>query len=185
MQKLPPMTNHLLAALPEPEWRRWLPQLEWVSLPLGHVLYESGITFEHVYFPADILGGVRAAQDAPESVVGRGLQRRSIPGRGGRVLSAHDQPGGQGNCNVRQLAAGGGKCTTAQAGADRRAALKSKSCSVKYRSLTALAEHAAACERRRGRPFTVRCAVDGVVVARCWTTTLAVALLIGIMAYFA
>lgn len=49
--RLPPKTNQLLAALPEPEWQRWLPQLEWVSLPLGHVLYESGITLEHVYFP--------------------------------------------------------------------------------------------------------------------------------------
>ncbi len=37
--------------LPQPEWRRWLPQLEWVNLPLGHVLYESGNTLEHVYFP--------------------------------------------------------------------------------------------------------------------------------------
>lgn len=47
----PPKTNRLLAALPEPEWQRWLLQLEWVSLPLGHVLCESGITLKHVYFP--------------------------------------------------------------------------------------------------------------------------------------
>ncbi|WP_313919612.1 Crp/Fnr family transcriptional regulator [Tahibacter sp.] len=47
----PPKTNRLLAALPEPDWQRWLLQLEWVSLPLGHVLCESGITLKHVYFP--------------------------------------------------------------------------------------------------------------------------------------
>ncbi|QDQ27934.1 Crp/Fnr family transcriptional regulator [Chitinimonas arctica] len=46
-----PRDNHLLAALPEAEWLRWLPQLEAVELPLGHVLYESGSKMSHVYFP--------------------------------------------------------------------------------------------------------------------------------------
>ena len=44
--------NRLLAALPDAEWQRWRPQLEAVDLPLGHVLYESGRTLSHVYFPA-------------------------------------------------------------------------------------------------------------------------------------
>jgi CRP-like cAMP-binding protein len=43
--------NQLLAALPDAEWQRWLPQLEAVELPLGQVLYESGSTLSHVYFP--------------------------------------------------------------------------------------------------------------------------------------
>jgi CRP-like cAMP-binding protein len=43
--------NHLLAALPDEEWRRWLPQLERVDMPLSQVLYESGVTQQHVYFP--------------------------------------------------------------------------------------------------------------------------------------
>ena len=43
--------NALLAALPDAEWQRWLPELEYVQLPLGHVLYESGRTMSHVYFP--------------------------------------------------------------------------------------------------------------------------------------
>ena len=46
-----PKTNHLLAALPDAEWKRWLPQLELVEMPLGQVLYESGATLSHVYFP--------------------------------------------------------------------------------------------------------------------------------------
>jgi len=46
-----PKDNHLLAALPDAEWRRWQPQIELVDLPLGHVLYESGATLNHVYFP--------------------------------------------------------------------------------------------------------------------------------------
>jgi CRP-like cAMP-binding protein len=46
-----PKKNLLLAALPDAEWARWLPQLEWVDMPLGQVLYESGSTLSHVYFP--------------------------------------------------------------------------------------------------------------------------------------
>jgi CRP-like cAMP-binding protein len=44
-------TNYLLAALPEAEWQRWLPVLEPIEMPLGQVLYESGSTLSHVYFP--------------------------------------------------------------------------------------------------------------------------------------
>ena len=48
---LDPKKNHLLAALPQADLQRWLPQLEAVTMPLGHVLYESGRTLSHVYFP--------------------------------------------------------------------------------------------------------------------------------------
>ena len=46
-----PIRNHLLAALPQTESQRWLPLLEPVDLSLGEVLYESGTTLGHVYFP--------------------------------------------------------------------------------------------------------------------------------------
>src|SRR5580698_1522393 len=46
-----PRMNLLLAALPSAEMQRWLPQLEAVVMPLGQVLYESGATLSHVYFP--------------------------------------------------------------------------------------------------------------------------------------
>jgi CRP-like cAMP-binding protein len=46
-----PKQNQMLAALPDAEWQRWLPQLERVDLSLGQVLYESGNTLSHVYFP--------------------------------------------------------------------------------------------------------------------------------------
>jgi CRP-like cAMP-binding protein len=46
-----PRRNLLLAALPPDEWARWLPALEPVSMPLGEVLYESGVAMTHVYFP--------------------------------------------------------------------------------------------------------------------------------------
>ena len=48
---LDPKKNRLLAALPDAEWQRWRPQLELIALPLGQVLYESGTTLKHVYFP--------------------------------------------------------------------------------------------------------------------------------------
>jgi CRP-like cAMP-binding protein len=48
---LNPTENQLLAALPELELQRWLPDLEFVEMHLGDVLYESGSTLEHVYFP--------------------------------------------------------------------------------------------------------------------------------------
>jgi CRP-like cAMP-binding protein len=49
--QIDPKENYLLAALPRAEWQRWLPQLEWVNMPLGEILYESGSTLSHVYFP--------------------------------------------------------------------------------------------------------------------------------------
>ena len=47
-----PRQNHLLAALPPADLERLLPTLEWVQMPLGHVLYESGAQLRHVYFPS-------------------------------------------------------------------------------------------------------------------------------------
>ena len=48
-------TNQLLAALPQADWLRWRSQLEPVELPLGRVLYESGQSHSHVYFPTDAI----------------------------------------------------------------------------------------------------------------------------------
>jgi CRP-like cAMP-binding protein len=46
-----PNPNHLLAALPTAEFERIAPHLEWVAMPLGEVLYESGGRLQHLYFP--------------------------------------------------------------------------------------------------------------------------------------
>ena len=43
--------NSLLAALPPQEWSRWAPMLERVDMPLGEVIYESGVALNYVYFP--------------------------------------------------------------------------------------------------------------------------------------
>ncbi|WDZ96717.1 Crp/Fnr family transcriptional regulator [Herbaspirillum sp. WKF16] len=48
-----PLKNQLLAALAPEVQQRVIARLEWVALPLGSVLYESGDALQHVYFPTD------------------------------------------------------------------------------------------------------------------------------------
>jgi CRP-like cAMP-binding protein len=50
-----PNQNHLLAALLESEFSRFLPHLEPVMLRLGDVLYESGGKLTHVVFPTSAI----------------------------------------------------------------------------------------------------------------------------------
>ena len=48
-----PEQNHLLAALPTAERARIFPHLQFLSMPLGAVLYETGDLLQYVYFPTD------------------------------------------------------------------------------------------------------------------------------------
>ncbi|MBC7982960.1 MAG: Crp/Fnr family transcriptional regulator [Candidatus Obscuribacterales bacterium] len=48
-----PQQNHLLAALSTTDFERLEPNLRLVALPLGEVLYESGVVLRHLYFPTD------------------------------------------------------------------------------------------------------------------------------------
>jgi CRP-like cAMP-binding protein len=50
-----PRKNGLLAALPQPIRQRWLSQLELAEMRLGQVVYESGATLGHVYFPVSAI----------------------------------------------------------------------------------------------------------------------------------
>jgi CRP-like cAMP-binding protein len=69
-----PKENELLAALPDAEFQRWLPQLELIAMPLGQVLYESGSTMTHVYFPTtaivSLLSVMENGSSAEIAVVG-------------------------------------------------------------------------------------------------------------------
>jgi CRP-like cAMP-binding protein len=69
-----PQQNHLLSALPVDVQERVFPHLEVVELPLGKVLYESGDTLRHVYFPTDsiisLLYVMKSGASAEISVVG-------------------------------------------------------------------------------------------------------------------
>jgi len=47
--------NHLLAVLPHDVLDRWQSHLQWVDMPLGMVLYESGAEPSHVYFPTNAI----------------------------------------------------------------------------------------------------------------------------------
>jgi len=75
MSKPPtPKQNHLLNALPAEVFERLLPKLELVPMPLGMVLYESGDTMRHVYFPTNsivsLLYVMENGSSAEISVVG-------------------------------------------------------------------------------------------------------------------
>ncbi|MGC4394548.1 Crp/Fnr family transcriptional regulator [Hydrogenophaga sp. T2] len=67
--------SDLLAALPFAEWERLSPFLEPVDLPLGAVLYESGVSMSHVYFPTSaivsLLYVLEDGSSAEIAVVGR------------------------------------------------------------------------------------------------------------------
>ena len=50
-----PQLNLLIGRLVEADLQRWLPHLEWVDMPLGQVMYESGRPLSHVYFPTSAI----------------------------------------------------------------------------------------------------------------------------------
>jgi CRP-like cAMP-binding protein len=69
-----PEQNHILEALTQPERDRLFPHLRLVQLPLGKVLYESGDTLRHIYFPTDsivsLLYMFQGGESAEIAVVG-------------------------------------------------------------------------------------------------------------------
>ena len=71
----PPTQNLLLAALPEKDYQRLLPELQPVALDLGHPVYESGGHLQHVYFPVEgivsLLYVTHGGNSAELAVVGR------------------------------------------------------------------------------------------------------------------
>jgi CRP-like cAMP-binding protein len=71
--------NQLLAALPEQEYQRLVPYLEYVDLTSGEVLYEPGETMTEVYFP-------RAAMISLVSIMENGSTTEiSLVGKEGMV----------------------------------------------------------------------------------------------------
>jgi CRP-like cAMP-binding protein len=62
-----PRANLLLRALPEAEWLRWLSALEKVEMPLGQVLYESGSTLTHAFFPTTSIVSLLSVMENGES----------------------------------------------------------------------------------------------------------------------
>ncbi|HSR62957.1 MAG TPA: cyclic nucleotide-binding domain-containing protein, partial [Gammaproteobacteria bacterium] len=69
-----PQQNHLLAALPVEVQDRLFPQLEYMPMSLGQIIYESGDAMRYVYFPTDsiisLLYVMEDGDSAEISVVG-------------------------------------------------------------------------------------------------------------------
>jgi CRP-like cAMP-binding protein len=67
--------SDLLAALSSEDWQRLVPEMERVELHLGQVLYESGASITHVYFPTtaivSLLQVLEDGASAEIAVVGR------------------------------------------------------------------------------------------------------------------
>jgi hypothetical protein len=74
--KRPRSQRKQLASLPEAEWERWLPQLEWINLPLGQMLYEFGPSQTHVYFPATAIISLRKTYTTSWDINGLSATRR-------------------------------------------------------------------------------------------------------------
>jgi len=67
----PQAVNRLLAALPEAEYQRLIPHLEYVPLSLKQVLYDVGELIEYVYFPdRAIVSSLSTMQDGSMLEVG-------------------------------------------------------------------------------------------------------------------
>ncbi len=78
-----PLGNRLIAALPAAERQHWEADLEWVDMPLGKVLYESGCTMDYVYFPVtaivSLLYVTEGGSTSELAVVGNGVPGATEP----------------------------------------------------------------------------------------------------------
>ncbi len=75
-----PHQNYLLAALPTAEFERIAPHLEWVAMPLGDVLYESGGQLQHVYFPTTAIVSLHYVTESGASVEIAGVGNEGVLG---------------------------------------------------------------------------------------------------------
>jgi hypothetical protein len=92
-----PRHNQLLAALPQEPWKRWLPHLEHVNMPLAQVLYEPGGTLSHVYFPTtaivSLLYVMQNGESAEIAVVGNDVELPLSDRTGRGLITAHELTG--------------------------------------------------------------------------------------------
>jgi hypothetical protein len=69
-----PRRNQLLGSLSMEQWERCRLQLQYVNMPLGHVLYEPGDTLNHLYFPTtaivSLLYVMKNGESAEIAIVG-------------------------------------------------------------------------------------------------------------------
>jgi len=67
-------SNRLLACLPKSDHRKFVPELELVSLKAGQTAYEPGKAIEYIYFPLNsvisIVAGTRQGRDVEVATIG-------------------------------------------------------------------------------------------------------------------
>lgn len=67
-----PRQNPLLAVLPDTVLGRWLPQLDFLDVPLGRVFHESGSPLALVYFPtSSIVSLLYVMEDGVSAEIGQ------------------------------------------------------------------------------------------------------------------
>lgn len=69
-----PKQNLILAALPDAEYKRLVPALQFIEMPLGQVLYEMDVPMTHAYFPVtgiiSLLYVMESGESAEIAIVG-------------------------------------------------------------------------------------------------------------------
>lgn len=75
-----PKQNYLLAALPAEEFERIEKHLELVHLPLGEMLYEPGVQFQHAYFPTTSIVSLHYVTESGASSEAAGVGNEGVVG---------------------------------------------------------------------------------------------------------
>jgi CRP-like cAMP-binding protein len=75
-----PNQNHLLAALPTPEFERMAAHLELVPMDLGKILYEPGARMRHAYFPTTAIVSLHYVMESGASAETAGVGNEGVVG---------------------------------------------------------------------------------------------------------
>lgn len=75
-----PSQNHLLAALPRPEFERLSKELELVPMRLGDLLYEPDEHLRHAYFPASAIVSLHYVTESGASAETAGVGNEGVVG---------------------------------------------------------------------------------------------------------
>jgi CRP-like cAMP-binding protein len=75
-----PNRNHLLAALPAPDFERLAVHLEPMAMPLGQMLYEPGGQLHHAYFPVSAIVSLHYVTESGASASIAGVGNEGMVG---------------------------------------------------------------------------------------------------------
>lgn len=75
-----PKQNQLLAALPAADFERLQGQLQWVSMPLGEILYEADEQLTHAYFPTTAIVSLHYVTESGASAEIAGVGHEGVVG---------------------------------------------------------------------------------------------------------